>query len=605
MSPKHPAFSDDVTDLDVAALSATVGEWLARLDAALAARDRAALEALFLEDCHWRDLVAFSWSFRQASGRGPVLDALLESAPRTGARGFGLATGRTAPRQVTRAGREVVEAFHTFELDHGRGEGVVRLVRAEDGTHRGWVLLTGLKEVAGAGSRPAGTRPSGVGYDRDDTRLNWADHRSRQCAFADREPEVLIAGAGHSGLMLAAHLRQLGVDALVVDKNERVGDTWRNRYHSLALHTQTDMVQLPFMPFPSTFPEYLSKDQFGNWLEAYAVNMEINCWTSTEFLGAAREAEDGGPWTARVRRADGTVRELHPRHVVVATGGVGGQPRIPALPGLDTFAGEVRHTSEFTSGRGYEGAAALVVGVGTSGHDTALDLSNNGATVTMMQRSPTIVVSLAVANMAYPQYQDGTPLEEADLISAANLIYPVMRRSMQTATQAGAEIDSELLSALEKAGQELDFGEDGTGWMMKFFEYGGGYYIDVGASQAIVDGRISMLQAREVDSFVADGVCCRDGQVIPLDLVVLATGYHNQQAEVARYFGDEVAERIGKVSGFGEDGELRNAWRPTAVPGLYFMVSGIGQSRTYAPYLARRIKATQAGLAQECRHWSR
>ncbi|HVW45073.1 MAG TPA: NAD(P)/FAD-dependent oxidoreductase [Amycolatopsis sp.] len=602
MWPQHPESPDAPADLDAQALSASVAAWFARLDSALAARDEAAVEALFVPDCHWRDLVALTWSFNQTSGRAQVLGALLDGAARMGARGFGLAAGRTAPRTVTRSSREVVEAFHTFDLDHGRGEGVVRLVRDDDGALRGWFLLTTLKELAGA-EGSGGTRPPGLGYGRGST-LNWADHRDRQSAFADREPEVLIAGAGHSGLMLAAHLRQLGVDTLVVDKNERVGDTWRDRYHSLALHTPTDMVHLPFMPFPSTFPEYLPKDQFGNWLEAYAVNMEINCWTSTEFLGATRD-EDAGRWTARVRHADGTVRELRPQHVVVATGGVGGQPKIPALPGLDAFAGEVRHTSEFTSGRGYAGAAALVVGVGTSGHDTALDLSNNGATVTMMQRSPTVVVSLEVANLAYPQYQDGTPLEEADLISAANLIYPVMYESMQKATRAGAEIDRELHRALEKAGQELDFGEDGTGWMMKFFEHGGGYYIDVGASEAIIDGRISMLQARDVDSFVADGVRLLDGQVIPLDLVVLATGYHNQQAEVARYFGDEVAERIGKVSGFGEDGELRNAWKPTAVPGLYFMVSGIGQSRTYAPYLARRIKAAQAGLVQEGRHRSR
>jgi putative flavoprotein involved in K+ transport len=156
--------------------------------------------------------------------------------------------------------------------------------------------------------------------------------------------------------------------------------------------------------------------------------------------------------------------------------------------------------------------------------------------------------------------------------------------------------DKELLDRLRAVGMELDGGPDGTGFMYKFLQQGGGYYFDVGASEVIACGDIRIVNATDFVKVDEDGVQLADGVHLSVELIVLATGYRSQESEARKYFGDEIAERIGSVSGFGSDGELRNAWRPVAQKGLWFMVSGVFPARTYSPVLALEIKAIQQGI---------
>ncbi|WP_182379287.1 NAD(P)/FAD-dependent oxidoreductase [Nocardioides sp. WS12] len=574
-----------------------VGHWFEALNAALEGGDPDQIEDLFCDDAYWRDLIALTWRLGHVGGSGQIAKALLDARLTHDVRDLHVALHRTTPRLKSRLMREVVEAYFEFTTNVGTGQGVIRFEPNQDNETalRAWTVLTKIRSIHGVPVPGVGERHPGRGYDREGSTDNWADRRAQSVAYEDREPEVVIAGAGQSGLMLAAHLGVLGVDALIVEKNDRIGDNWRNRYHSLALHNPTDMVQLPYMPFPRTFPEYLPKDQFANWLEAYALNMNLNTWTSTEFLGADYD-EVEEVWTVKVRRGDGTERTLHPRHVVVATGGAGGQPRFAELPGLEDFKGEVIHSSQFDSGRRFQGKNVVVVGVATSAHDIALDLYQNDATVTMLQRSASIVVSLETANAAYGQYFDGTPIEEADMISAGNFIHPLMVPAMQAGTKIMEEKDKVLLDRLRAVGMKLDSGIDGTGFMYKFFQTGGGYYIDVGASDVVARGDIRLVQTEDLLRLDANGAQLADGTHVPVDAIVMATGYKNQGAEAQRYFGDELAAQLGDVSRFGEDGELRNAWKPTAQKGLWFMISGVAQARTYSPVLALQLKAEQLGI---------
>jgi putative flavoprotein involved in K+ transport len=118
----------------------------------------------------------------------------------------------------------------------------------------------------------------------------------------------------------------------------------------------------------------------------------------------------------------------------------------------------------------------------------------------------------------------------------------------------------------------------------------------VGCSDLIVDGKIGLLQCDRVDRFVPEGVRLKDGQVVEAELLVTASGYKNQQEVVRRYLGDEVADRIGLVWGYDEGGELRNMWRRTAQPGLWFTAGGLPHVRIYSKYLAMQIKAVEEGL---------
>ncbi len=584
-----------VSERPAASAEQRVARWLAAFETALQARDRAALAALFVPDSHWRDLLAFTWHITPKRGAGEIADALVAAQKTTGARGFKLAAGRTPPHGRKRLGNDVIEALFEFETKIGRGNGVVRLMaEANGGAPRAWVFLTTLEELKGYEEHVGARRPAGDAYSRNFGGENWLDRRIRQEAYEDREPTVLVIGGGQAGLGIAARLNQLDVDTLVVDKLPRIGDCWRLRYHSLALHNHIRVNHLPYMPFPPTWPKYIPKDMLGNWFEYYAGAMEINFWTGTAFVRGSYD-EATKRWTAVVQRPDGSERTLHPRHIVFANG-VSGIPYRPALPGLDDFAGTVVHSEGFDDGSAWKGKNALVIGTGTSGHDIAQDLYSHGANTTIVQRGSTTVVSIdPSAALNYALYEEGMPLEDTDLIAATGT-YPLIIKGYQMAVKRMVEFDKDIIAGLKAKGFQFDIGEDETGHQMKYRRRGGGYYLDAGCAQLIVDGEVGLLQYDRIDHFVKDGALLKDGTVFPADLIVLATGYYMQQELVRRVLGEDIAEKVGPIWGIGEDGEMANMWKRTAQDGLWFIAGSLPQCRIYSKFLALQIKAQEEGI---------
>ncbi len=570
-------------------LADVVTQWLARCERALAANNDADLEALFDPDCHWRDVLALTWRIDTLSRANAVLPSLISCARAMHATGFALAPGRTPPRLVIRAGTEAIEAFFVFETRDGRCEGVVRLRPGADGDPKAWVVMTALDAIKNDDAKRAAKAHS-----RDFRGPNWLDLRNESQAYADRDPDVIVVGGGQAGLAIAAQLTNLGVDTLIVDRAARIGDNWRKRYHALTLHNQTHVNHLPFMPFPSTWPTYIPKDKLANWFEAYAESMELNVWTATEFEGGDYD-DAAQAWRVTLRRADGTRRVMHPKHVVLATG-ISGIPNIPAIASLSNFRGQVLHSSGYHDGEAWNGKPVLVLGTGNSGHDIAQDLQASGAQVTIVQRSPTLVTQIEPsAQMAYALYGEGLPTADCDLITVAT---PTVlgRKTHVALTEKSREMDRELLEGLTRVGFKLDYGENNTGWQFKYLTRGGGYYFNVGCSDLIASGEIKLVQYADIECFVTDGALMRDGHKVRADLIVLATGYKSQEHLVAKLFGEAVAARIGPIWGFGEGQELRNMFTRTRQPGLWFIAGSLAQCRIYSKYLALQIKACDSGL---------
>src|ERR1700761_268334 len=321
---------DKTEDISVAAEN-----WLARFESALAARDDNSLAALFHPDSFWRDVLALSWNLQTINGRDAILKELKVLTTRAAPSRFRIDPDRAPPRRVSRAGTSAIEAIFKFETAIGRGSGILRLIpdEADRNTLKAWTLLTTLDELKGYEEQQGMTRPRGQAYSRDFRGPNWLDLRKAAVRYADREPDVLVVGGGQAGLAIAARLKQLKIDALIVDREARVGDNWRKRYHALTLHNQGQVNHLPYMPFPPNWPVYIPKDKLANWFESYVDAMEINFWTATEFeSGVYDEAEDR--WNVTLRLADGATRQMHPRHVVMATG-VSGIPNRPEIRGLE------------------------------------------------------------------------------------------------------------------------------------------------------------------------------------------------------------------------------------------------------------------------------
>ena len=577
---------------DIAVFAET---WLTQFESALGEASDDALKLLFLPDSFWRDVLALSWKLQTLNGAGAILKQLRPLARRAVARNFQIDPDRAAPRRLTRAGTSSIEAIFSFETADGRGHGIVRLIAdAADGNRpKAWTLLTALEELKGFEERVGSARPRGQAYSRDFRGPNWLDQRRASADYADYDPVVLVVGGGQAGLSIAARLKQLNIDTLIVDRWPRIGDNWRKRYHALTLHNQVQDNHLPYMPFPPNWPVYIPKDKLANWFEAYVDAMELNFWTGTEFA-SARFDEAHERWDVVLRRADGTARNMRPRHIVMATG-VSGIPNIPESPSLVNFKGQVTHSSRYDDGGNWDGKRALVIGTGNSGHDIAQDLYSSGAGVTLVQRSPTLITNIEPsAQLAYAAYNEGT-LDDNDLI-ATSMPLVLARRSHALMTEHAKTLDKDLLDGLERIGFKLDFGEDGTGWQFKYLTRGGGYYFNVGCSDLVASGAIELAQFTDIDTFVAEGARLKNGNTIEADLIVLATGYRPQEELVRKLFGASVADHLGPIWGFGQEQELRNMYTRTAQTGLYFIAGSLAQCRINSRYLALQIKAIEEGL---------
>lgn len=574
-----------------------VRDWLADLNEALRTGEPNRLAALFRPDADWRDIVALTGSIETVSDRSPVAHRLAEAVSASGARHFAIDPDRAPPRNVERAGEACIEAILTFATASGTGAGVVRLKRADcrAGEATAWTLLTSLESLHGHDEESVLAQAEDPAFDREFHGPNWLDRRRESSRYADRDPAVLIVGGGHAGITAAARLKALGIEALVVDRMARIGDNWRKRYHGLKLHNQKHSNHFPYLPFPKTWPKYIPKDKIANWLEAYVETMEIDFWTGTSFSGATWDA-GAARWTAELDMdvAGSVHRTLRPRHIVMATS-VSGTPNIPEIPTLERFEGTVVHSSKFTGDADWKGRSAYVFGTGTSAHDIAQELHGSGARVTLVQRSPSLIVNIEPGAQLYDgiYYGEGPTLDDRDLLNAS-VPLRLMKKAHRILTDQARAHDAPLLDALEKVGFRLEFGEDGTGWPLKYRSRGGGYYFNVGASDLVAKGEIGLIQYDDIAAFTSTGLAMKEGGHRVADLLVLATGYKGQDHLIEQLFGPEIARKVGPVWGFDQrTQELRNMWTATAQPGLWFQGGSFAQCRIYSKYLALQIKAAE------------
>ena len=568
-------------------------DWLSHFEKVLQSGKSNDLKGCFHLESHWRDLLAFTGTISPFEGAKEISRGLNSFQKIARAHSFRIIDKHAQPRLVSRLGRPVIEAIFAFETKLGRGDGVVRL--PEDSQKTAWTFLTTLSELKNFEEKVGLNRPSGEAYSRNFGGSNWLDQRQESIKFSNRDPVVLVVGGGQAGLAVAARLGQLEIETLVIDKHDRIGDNWRKRYHSLALHNQIHVNHLPYLPFPPTWPKYIPKDMLANWFELYAEVMQVDFWTGTELINADYYSSSEH-WVATVKQNNNSERILKPKHIIFANG-VSGIPYRPKLGGLSDFRGEILHSEGFSNGAEWTGKRAAVLGTGNSGHDVAQDLHSNGVYTSMIQRGSSTVVSIdPSAKLNYALYDEGDSLEDSDLIASA-ATYPLIVEGYQLAVKKMAEFDKELIAGLKKRGFKYDLGEDFTGHQMKYRRRGGGYYLDAGCSQLIIDGKIQLIQFDDIKRFVDTGILMKNGNVEKIDLLVLATGYYSQTELVSRLLGDKVAKKVGDIWGIGEDGEMANMWKATPQKGLWFMAGSLAQCRIYSKYLALQIKIIEEKLS--------
>jgi indole-3-pyruvate monooxygenase len=343
-------------------------------------------------------------------------------------------------------------------------------------------------------------------------------------------PEVVVLGAGPSGLAVGACLRRRGVTFSLLERAAAVGSTWRNHYHRLHLHTVKQHSSLPFAPFPEHVPQYPSRQDVVDYLDAYARHFDL----------AARFGES----VSRVARVDGRYTVTHTtgvttaRAVVVATG-YNRVPLVPRWAGDDRFAGTLTHSSGYHHGHAWRGKRCLVVGAGNSGAEIALDLWEAGAAaVALCVRGPLHVTPRDLygvpAQVNSLRFASRLPTRLADAISLA-----LVNRALGDLTPWGIRRPARgpIAQLLEEKRVPL---------------------IDVGTVALIKQGKIRVVPG--IASFTETGAVFEDGREFPFDLVVLATGYRTGIDEFLEGSG-AVLDGRGHPRVFGAE----------AAPGLYFV----------------------------------
>ncbi|KAI1793658.1 FAD/NAD-P-binding domain-containing protein [Ganoderma leucocontextum] len=576
-------------------------QWLSQCSSALRDADAKAFVELFLPNGWLRDILVFTWDIRALEGREKIQAYLTDRFADAHTTDVRLdETPDLAPRTCEMPGSRVpgVEFAFIFECQRGHGRAYVRLMPdVADGACRAVTVLAELVDLGGheeLSTLPLRADITGVpGRDMQKDYADWVQS-------VETNPHVIIVGAAQTGLQIAARFKQMNIPTLIIEREARVGDTWRKRYPTVVLHTirrHHTPVPVLYQPFPSNWPEFTPRDKLADWLEHYASIEDLVVWTNSELKPRPTYNAEDHRWDVTVVR-NGVEVKLRPVHIVLATGTLG-RPLLPDAPGMEAFQGRVVHSSRFPGGALFSGQHAVVVGAGNSSIDICQDLAlRNAASVTMVQRSTS------------EAYSEDVPLEVADLRFFS--IGLGLRKKMAVENQAVAwEAHKELHEKLRKGGVSFNLGPDGQGVPILVYERLGvpmptsaavglisarAIGMDKGAADLIADGKIKVRSGVSLQRFTKKGLVLSDGTELPTDVVVFATGYVHMREASVELFGEDVINRTEEVYGLDEEGEIKGSYRPSGHPGLWFATGDFSVSRFLSKALAMQIKAIEIGM---------
>ncbi len=323
----------------------------------------------------------------------------------------------------------------------------------------------------------------------------------------------LIIGAGPAGLATAGRMRQANIEFEIFEKSQNVGNAWRNHYDRLHLHTVKKWSHLPYMPFPDNYPTYVSRQQFVDYMDKYADHFNINPKYAIEIISIKKANEI---WELKTKSSEIYFAE----NIIMATG-LNSSPKIPTWKGQELFKGDITHSANYKNPKPYIGKKVLVVGIGNTGAEVALDLSEHHVETHIVARSAITLV---------PRDLNGRPVQ----VTAKQLD----KLPLGLGDWLGSQIRKIYFGNLSKYGLKISKGHPGV--LLK--ETGKTPLIDIGTIAAIKAGKIKVVG--DIGHFTKTGVQFKNNGHIEFDSVILATGYRSRIEEMVER-GEELLDQYG------------------------------------------------------------
>ncbi|KAK1750497.1 putative indole-3-pyruvate monooxygenase YUCCA4 [Echria macrotheca] len=570
----------------------------------LAADDVKKLQSCFLtEQAYWRDQVGLTYHIRTFSGAGVVAANLLETKKLRGIpEGLKLVGDpHVIPVSPVLQWIDANFAFKTISPAAAATGRLLLVPVAADGTTewKVWILSTWL---------------DGLDDCPHDESLLYSPGR----ALDDVEfsTEVLMIGGGNSAAVLAARLKALGVDSVMLERNANPGDNWALRYDSLRFHVSTALCDTPYIHYPEHLkhPHLLTRDDLAAHLRRFISTFHLNIINSAKITSTVYDPAVK-LWTVKFTTPSGS-RTATAKHLVQATGIASQKPYLPDIPNRQAYKGLSMHSAEYKNpSKSLAGVkSVIIVGSANTAFDILEDCVSAGIATTMVARSPTYIVPLH-----YGYDPRGLGLYDILPTEIADRALMTLPAWVDGALAGGlfallAAEEPDRYAALAKTGFPVMDGTHPDAHLLhNLVERGGGHYVDIGGTNLLVEGKAAVKAGTEPVSFTEGGLKFADGSELDADAVLWCTGFAdvNMRAVAAEILGGgtaeetkggvlgprEIAERMDATFGYDAEGEIRGLWkRNLRLENFWIMGGHTGLQRWYSTLLAMQIKAALAGI---------
>ncbi|KAF7588254.1 hypothetical protein BBP40_005976 [Aspergillus hancockii] len=580
---------------------------LSHLSAALASDNAEALESCFFpSQAYWKDQLALTYHLRTFSSPGVVAAALLETKKLRGLTG-GIAVDGAAqfiPAMPTLQFIDCGIAFRT-ESPGAICKGNVMLLPVKDNETiewKIWVLSTMLESLDVQPEDEALLLSPGRQFD----------------SLESFETDVFIIGGGNAAVALAARLKALNVDSVMVERNACAGDNWALRYDCMRFHIPTSFCGLPFMGYDKELqtPHLLTRDELATQVRRYVEAYDLNIITSAQ-IQSTQYDESAKRWTVKFHTPAGQSTATS-KHVVLATGIGSQKPNIPSIADRHLYQGVSIHSAQYQNGKQLAEKGAkfvLVIGSANTAFDVLEDCHAAGLQTTMVVRSPTYIVPVEYVcdKHSLGAYDMGVDAADRLFLSLPTCVDSQLARGL-FAMFASQEPDR--YEALAVAGfPVLDSRDPTQSLMHNLIERAGGHYVDVGGTKLISEGKAGVKAGVEPIAYTATGLQFSDGSSADADVVVWCTGFADKDVRdtAAQILGpangetevqtkqplgpNEIAARLDATWGIDEEGEVRGMWKRHARLDNFWVMGGYTQQhRWHSRTVALQIKAALEGV---------